>query len=804
MPADVVMPPDPSQGTPPAPDPSQYSMPDPAQPPPAPTPPPLQVNSTEQPQESAQRTDQVQPTQAPNTGLHSAYPVHPFRDRIIQSARDVSAALMPTPYKTTIDADGNTVRTPQPLHARAFGIALAMEALQGGLAGAGERGTNATGQAAVAGMAQGEKIAAARQAAQAASDEQAQTDLKTKQQVTINGMQTRLLAQTIGRGNMEDAQQQVKMDSADWSEHQEDPQSIKGQGLDKSDALAMYNKLGPGNAQILITGTKPRLDADGNEVWQKDGKVVPEGTPGAYKAPDLVYAVVTPTAKVTAVDNDGKLLPDYARPVAQGFASIATGSDGKLPAGYKIDGKSAQAAKRSSQTAVAMQADANRVRAAEGLAPLSDADFDKDLASGSDVRNGQNIYNSVLAAGHTHQQAMDAVAASPYKSAAGVINSWYGGKDKTDQYDAHAADLDYDNSVLHGKPIVTRDDAQRAVASSNPQVVAKGKAAQKAMDVEDARQAGIKQAAVSGAEVAAQERLAKFKSDLTGAGGADNPYFNETPNPQTGIRDNYVASLKDGDLVRNIIAGDKEPPNLRTKEGRALAAEVSQATGGHYDDTRYAAYKRLRTDMSPGGKVGQSLTAANTAMDHLAAATDHATRVSTLPIVGALGGKGVFGKANQDAYNAFVLDRSVAASELGKAVEGKVLTQGEADEWHQKLMSWTPTEFRSKAVPLANLLRQRMHETQARAVEGSPAGSVTGLHVATQSGIDSYNRITGGNDTLDQYTANNTSPRYTQQSQDIPQAPPKLANFQTNGQVRIGQAPDGTWYDTKTMQPYKP
>lgn len=801
MPADVVQQPHPSQGTPQAPDPSQYQVPDPTASQPAPQGAPLTSAQnpsgtqdpsvqTQQSQVAAQAGQQQTPQSAPASDMHTPSKAHPAVSRILQSARAITDQLVPTPYKTTIDPNtGETTRTPQPLSARALSLSLIMEALQGGLSGAGARGPNATGQAAEAGLQQGERIAAQRQQAQADSDQQAQTDIKTRQQVVINGMQTRQLAMTLGRQSMEDAQAQVAVDAPDWQAHQEDPQSILGQGLTKEDAYAQLAKLGYGNAQVLLTGVKPRVDPKtGEPLYQLNGKIVPKDTPGAYTAPDFQYALVKPDAKISPVNDDGTLKAPYQRAVAQGYASIATGADGKLPAGFKMDAKSSQAALRGSQTAQAVQSDVNRVRAAEGLQPLADSAFDADLASGSDVRNGLNIYNNQLGLGATHAQAMQAVLGSKYSSAAGTINNWYGGKAKTDSYDKHAATLQFDADVLNGdKPLVTRDDAQLALASKNKQVVAAGQEKMKQLDAVAARTASTEAFAKEGAHVWGEEQIAKSKAALAGtAAGADNPYFSEPLN-QNGIREAYVQSLPDGDLVKNIIQGTVPPPPPRTKESKALLAEVAHATGGRYDASKYDTYQKLRKDMLPSGKVGASLTAASTALDHLDEMVSHASMVSAAPVTAALSGKGLFGSKSQVNTKTYQEARDVAASELGKAVEGKVLTQGEADDWKNRLHAWTPGEAKANAKPLAELLHQRIKEAQDRIKQEAPAGIVTGLNVISQRGLDSYNHITGSNEQMADYLANNNSSQSTQQANPIAQpaaaAPTVYVNPQTKERV---------------------
>jgi hypothetical protein len=755
MPADITQQPDPSQGTPPAPDPSQYQAPDPTasqttpQGAPLPTSGQPQSNpdvQTTSPQVTAQ-AGQQQPLQQATSDEHAPGNVHPLTDRLLRTARSITDQLVPTPYKTTIDSDPNsptygaTVRTPQPLSARALSLSLIMEALQGGLAGAGARGPNATGQAAQAGLEQGEKIAAQRQQAQADSDQQAQTDLKTKQQVIMNGIQSRQLFMTMGRQALEDAQKQVEADAPDWQAHQEDPQSILAQGLTKEDAYAQLAKLGYGNAQVLATSAKPRTDPKtGEPLWQIGSKVVPEGTPGAYPAPDFVYALVKPDAKVSPVNDDGTLKAPYQTAGNRGYLSFNATT--KLPAGFTMDAKASQAALRGSQTADAVLVDANRVRIAEGLPPLADDSFNSDLASGSDVRNGLNVYNNQLGLGATHAQAMKAVLDSKFSSAAGVINNWYGGKAKTDQYDAHAATLDYDNGVLNGNPIVTRDDAQRAMASSNPKVQAAGKAAFARMDQQDAQTKRLDAQATEGVHVAGEEQLERYKANLAANGsGPDSPAANAQPNAQ-GVNTTYLATLPASQRaqVQAIGEGRQAPPSRGSKQGIALLDLVNTAYP-NYNGANFATYQVAKTKAT-SGTTGQAIVSANTAIDHLSEMVDNASALATLPGAGFAARKGVFGREAQQTAQNFETAQTAAAEEVNKAIKGGVLGVEEGKKALSDIHSWSPNEAKSKAVSMINLLKDRIDEQQANLDKASVTG-VAPFRLMTPKSQKNYDRIMG-------------------------------------------------------------
>jgi hypothetical protein len=102
-------------------------------------------------------------------------------------------------YTTTIDADGNTVRTPIQPKPWALGLALALDVLSGGLAGASATGPGRFGKAAEAGAAVADKQRAAVQQANQQQDEQAQNDQKYKLAVTEANMRNHQTALLVGK-----------------------------------------------------------------------------------------------------------------------------------------------------------------------------------------------------------------------------------------------------------------------------------------------------------------------------------------------------------------------------------------------------------------------------------------------------------------------------------------------------------------------------------------------------------------------------------------------------------------------------
>jgi hypothetical protein len=98
-------------------------------------------------------------------------------------------------YTTSLDAEGNTVRTPIQPKPWALGLALALNVLSGGLAGGGAKNV---GDAARAGAAVADKQRLAVQQANAHQDAQAIGDQKNKMAITEGKMRLHLLAQQVG------------------------------------------------------------------------------------------------------------------------------------------------------------------------------------------------------------------------------------------------------------------------------------------------------------------------------------------------------------------------------------------------------------------------------------------------------------------------------------------------------------------------------------------------------------------------------------------------------------------------------
>jgi hypothetical protein len=142
------------------------------------------ATSPSQVTQGAQQPSQPSQAMVTNTPPSSASNPH-ANNPLVQRAsifHSAAEALTGGPqYRVTIDpTTGVTTRTPVTVSSKQLGLALALEALSGGLAGLSARRPNAKGEAAAIGLQQGQQIAQQRQQAQQQQDAQANADAKNR------------------------------------------------------------------------------------------------------------------------------------------------------------------------------------------------------------------------------------------------------------------------------------------------------------------------------------------------------------------------------------------------------------------------------------------------------------------------------------------------------------------------------------------------------------------------------------------------------------------------------------------------
>ncbi|MFL6437711.1 MAG: hypothetical protein ACJ71Q_09040 [Terriglobales bacterium] len=236
---------------------------------------------------------QQQPQQPQTVSNPSAQPQqaqqqskHPWAQRI----RDVAEVLAGGKrYNETIDQNGNRVYTPQPLSKSQIGMAIALEALSGGMAGLKAGRGQGPGAAGMAGFQQGMQQ---RQQQINQQDEQANKDFYRRAATAEANMRMLNAAIQIGRLN-KDAHDQAVSSYADQlaDDEQNAPGVIKGKHLSETEAKDIQKY--PFSEYLRIPdGTVPRLDGNGHQVYMNSqGRIVPEGTPGAIAQWDNTYTL---------------------------------------------------------------------------------------------------------------------------------------------------------------------------------------------------------------------------------------------------------------------------------------------------------------------------------------------------------------------------------------------------------------------------------------------------------------------------------------------------------------------------------
>lgn len=305
-PQSVTNPPDPTAQTPP---------PSPAASTPAPqTPPQAAQQPSNQPNVSQQPTAPAQPTS--NGTVSNAPAVHPS----VQKAnviRQVATALAGGQrYQTIIDPQtGATTRTPVPLSRGDIGLAIAMEAITGSLAGLAQRGPGATGRAAEAGFQQ---VQQEQQQAQQQQEQQAQQDANNQSQALVRRSQA-----------FESAQRAV-LNTAQAERY--GVESLKDAVAINAPLLASYEDQG--------AVSESNISQDSLMAGMQSGKyspteqvAVPDGFTNINGRYEQTFSIVNnPNAKIPLTDEQASKF------AAAGIPGWHAFKNSKVPDGYLIPG----------------------------------------------------------------------------------------------------------------------------------------------------------------------------------------------------------------------------------------------------------------------------------------------------------------------------------------------------------------------------------------------------------------------------------------------------------------------------------
>jgi hypothetical protein len=532
-----------------------------------------------QPQQPAQTTQPAQTVAQPGTVSNTPpTPASPNANHpAVQRAglvKDIATALAGG-ERTRLVIDPNTgqsTRVAVPLSNRQIGLAIALEALSGGLAGLGAKGTNATGQAAALGLQQGQQIQQQRQEAQQADDASAQQDFNNQktslaQKASIAETNSRTIlntseAESRGAGTIQKLADQNKGLIDDY-----DAAGVLQQRNVTQDELMDGMKSGKYNATEVLG------PIDGYRLFG-NGQV------------EATHALITnPTAKVPVTAEQWNSYADAGVP---GWPKLAPGTS--IPDGFKISG--------------AQLASANEIKNAMTLAQARHDEVAKAL-QGSDNPDVQKLAANVptikslmsdpqTSAGlatalerfqkyvsHSDQHGMDlyqslqqmAQPTNPDSKYAAQVMQAFGGPAVLQAYHDEVMPLQIKNP-----------DEAADMLTSNP-VGSRANTYAKAWNRNHATQAAQEAAAKTGAE----ER----------------------------VKASTAASTSPSTLVDQIGQGKiaAERVSQLLSRNPTLLEQVSQ-NYPDFDSSKAASYPKTYQDFT-SGKTAQALNAGGTALQHL-------------------------------------------------------------------------------------------------------------------------------------------------------------------------------------------
>jgi hypothetical protein len=213
--------------------------------------------------------------------------------------RSVAETLAGPPrYTTSIDANtGVATRTKVPLSRSDIALSLALTAISGSLAGLSQSGSAAAGKAGVAGIAQGQQIAAQRRQQQQQQDAQAQADYQRQSaaysqkaaNAHINAMTVAATSESEQRGAQSiDALARINRESGILDVA---PELLDNDGIPltqaetlarmQSGSLSSTDTLGP------IAGRTEVVDKDGTKHWESTHLIIRDPNSKMTLTPEL-------------------------------------------------------------------------------------------------------------------------------------------------------------------------------------------------------------------------------------------------------------------------------------------------------------------------------------------------------------------------------------------------------------------------------------------------------------------------------------------------------------------------------------
>jgi len=682
------------------------------------------------PQPSPQPQASQQPAQPGNGTVANAPAQHPAVQRA-SILRSVAEALAGGPrYTTQIDPQtGATVQTRVGMSPRDIGMAIALEALSGGISGLAQRGPGATGRAAAAGF---DTVSQQEQQAQQQQQEAAQRQYQNETQALVR------------KANAFEINSRIALNTAQSERY--GVESLKDAVSQNAQLLSDY--------QDADAVTESHISQDALQAGIASGKynataqiAIPDGFTNINGKFEQTFSIVAnPAAKVPLTPEQAKAYADAGVP---GFAAFKTSN---IPDGVMVPGYMVANANQRVQAINLMKSDFSAV--SDALAKSGDKS-NQELAKSipsiqsllDDPNNGPVLGNALSKfqryVSHSDMHGMDLYESlqqmaapskpdprnpkqfvpNPDSNAAQTIAGAFGGNDPQKGWAILKA---YSAEVT---PVPVKNEAEAESVLADPDSSSKAKVqAQNFLNLSNQQKA-----AAAGAE-------ARAKKAVTGAdAGTGNAQF-ANEQPVNGVRTNYLNSLpaEDQSLVKSIGEGLIDPAGrlLYRKDGQRIMQEVTTAYPG-YDFSRapeYAATRKVFTS----GKTADAINALNTAMGHMLVMYNNATLGGSLPIVGGI----ERASGNQSAID-LANAKTALVDELGKAYKAGALTDQDVKSWKGRIDAWSPDEIKGNARSFVQLLDSKLSSYEQQWRNGSPPGAVAPIQILSPEARNAYQAITG-------------------------------------------------------------
>ncbi len=631
----------------------------------------------------------------------------------------IARTLAGNPTNVTIGPDGNAVRTPAPLTGRQIALAIAMNALSGGIAGsAAKPGPGVLGRAAEEGFQQGQGNVEKQQQQQ---EQNAQQDYNRRLLILETNMRTHNNAMQIG--NMDRANNQAYVDSYKdlaTTLQTEYPTFIKGYATYAD--LKNYNVTSENAIPYQVV---PRMGQDGKQATDTDGKPLW----------DINYMIVDPSLKAEGLFTDRDIATGKKYNLAPAFNNPHL-ADSPMGLRMALDYKTQMTALENTDDEI----DAYYKQLNASLPPdkqLHTLDIASLTAHDTAIAPAAIKFQAALvrtdngAGGYNYGQALRTVAQTD-PVAAGKLAALLGGIQNVQRFDRQNAPPRQPKNVAEAEAIKADPNATSEETKAADALIAQNRKDQIAL-------AGGK----AGAE--AQAKKAVTGSD---ASGLSDPSLSHLATPANvgadGVNHAFLSAMSQKNperaaLIQAIGEGRNTMSKygLSKKDGQALAEDVAAAYPS-FDVNKVSEYEKALNDFAPGGKSGKNLIAANTALTHLQRSYDHVGLLTSTPGLSAVGSW--LGVKGAGAYKA---DVNALASEIATAYKGGVPDKQEVERWYSAFTALNPNTVRNSYSEAANLLLNKVDEMHQRWQDSVPSSFVAPVQFISDPAAASYKHVTG-------------------------------------------------------------